>query len=559
MSWLIFLFIGIAIGWLVEFLIDLFYWRSRRICPDPPQSSIVQRDSAAIETVTRLIRLESERDRLSMEQATMQSQVATLREQLHAREVTLAEYRSRESQMNAIVLGRFMSGFAVGGQSPVRVDVDNVQPGAGNIDIDMRQTNEGDRHPGRQGDGDGRVPCIDRPSAPCSGQKLGRPSESDAVRNKPEQRSTLSAASRQLLLLWGMHAATIRNLDQMQISDLDSLRNSTLTPALTDLFEGLRSYYPGADIETIHHSLVAQAGFVQSSNWERLSTESASYRVQFNSLGDDLSVIWGINAEIAQILKGVYGVRTYKDLLGLGQAGVPIVREILVETGWLKASARELWSAWSTQAALAARNLLASVRRAQADWLREIDYDQRHSFLIIPGLSPTREERLRQHNINTFADLAAVSFETYQQAMPWRELAPYFPANQSERSVFNTVVSLAALLRDNDLGTFGSRQAAFRQDFEGDVLAIYTGLDENETPLNVLNIKRHEQMAARLGNPGDTGLDQEIELVAQRFQVSSALVRQAWLRQIAHFQAGDALGMAILLERLAGDGLAAAR
>jgi hypothetical protein len=37
MNWPIVLFIGIAIGWLIELLVDYVYWRSRRICPETEQ------------------------------------------------------------------------------------------------------------------------------------------------------------------------------------------------------------------------------------------------------------------------------------------------------------------------------------------------------------------------------------------------------------------------------------------------------------------------------------------------------------------------------------------
>lgn len=541
MTWLIFLLIGIAIGWLIEYLIDLFYWRSRQICPDPPSATVVQPCNDSIETVTRLIRMESERDRLLLEQSNLQVQLATLREQLHARDVSLAEQRAIVNQMNAMMVGRLMGGSAgSGAQSTVNV-----------------QVTDDDEKSSEPTDGNERVPCVDRPNAPCGGRKLERSPDSIAFQPAPLHRSALSATGREFLMIWGMDATTIQDLNRLGISDLGSLRNSSLSPELSELLERLQPYYPEADTETIHQSVVAQAQFIQNRNWERLSTETASYRATFKDYGDDLTAIWGINPEVAAFLRNSYRVRTFEDLIGLGRKGEAIAREILVETGWLKLTASELWSTWSTAAASNAQNHLASARRTQMDWLQKIAYDRRHSFMIIPGLSPAREERLRQQNIHSFDDLAGISFQSYRQALPWSDLSAYFSSSQNEQSVYDTIVSLASLLRDNDLQTFKRQQADFRQSFERDVLAIYVGLDENETPLNNIGIRKHDQLASYLNSPQNNGLDQEIEMIAQRYQAPPGLVRQAWLRQNGYFQNGDALGMAALLERMAASGFGA--
>ena len=561
MTWLLFLLIGIAIGWLIEFLIDLFYWRSRRICPDPPVTTIVPPAGGnLIENTTRLIRLEGERDHLLSIQTTMQTQIATLKEQLHAREVSLAECRARESHTSTLLLGQMMtSRFSISHSStdlPPNSTPQSPRPSPSPSPPPQPTPSapppQADPVPWE------RVPCADRPNAPCRGQRLDRPPETSAVRARPAQRHELNAAGRQFLLLWGMDAETIRNLERAEITNLETLLNSEFTPELSNLLSPLQAYYPDTDVKTIHESLASQASFIQSRNWERLQTEQAAFRTQFSEYGDDLTLIWGINNATSRLLQNVYGVRTFRDLRDLGQAGSTIAREILVETGWLKLSATELWSAWLNQADLAGRNLLTSLRRAQTSLLAEWQYDQRHNFLIIPTLTPAREERLRQQQVHSFADLAALSLDQVRRAIPWNEISAYFPSGKSADDVYNTIISLAALLRDGDFAAFQNQQAAFRRDCEREALALYVGLDENEAALNALGINRHEEMAATLNGSAGNGLDLEIELVAHRLQVAPQLVRQAWKQQNSRFQDGDALGMAALMEKMATGGLEAA-
>ena len=156
------------------------------------------------------------------------------------------------------------------------------------------------------------------------------------------------------------------------------------------------------------------------------------------------------------------------------------------------------------------------------------------------------------------SDLAALSLDQIRQALPWTELSAYFPPGKSEQDVYNTILSLAALLRDQDFTEFQRQQAAFRRDCEREALAIYAGLDENEATLYAAGITRHEDISAHLNGTAGNSLDLEIELVANRFQVAPQVVRQAWKQQNDRFQAGDAPGMAALMEKFASAGLEAA-
>lgn len=88
------LLIGLLLGWLVEFLIDYFYWRDRRLCPEDTAVALrsevarVEADKVALQQ-----KLDQERVQVGQLQATLQGRGARLNEletALSGREVELA-------------------------------------------------------------------------------------------------------------------------------------------------------------------------------------------------------------------------------------------------------------------------------------------------------------------------------------------------------------------------------------------------------------------------------------------------------------------------------------
>jgi len=340
------LIVGLFVGWLIELLIDIFYWRKRRLCPDDEalnlRASLEQSQSenrtlqiSLDETKTQLGQLETE---LSMRDARITGltadldvrkeeidglngritaftsnldictgEIDTLNGRIHQLEAALAA-RDNELEIIRTELGGidveakalgFGSIFAGGGLALGTFWNNLKNRLTGDSEMETRGAELNATLAAKDSEIDGlrlQVGDLEQKLAVCSASLV-------------EIRTNLGAdfkGAQGLSMVWGINTAASDTLANRGIYTYNQLA-ATRADEVSDAIDLASRYYPEMDNAAIHSSWVEQSRLAGSGDWDGLF---AYQQQRFNlvSLRDDLKKIWGIGPKVEQVMNdnGIY-------------------------------------------------------------------------------------------------------------------------------------------------------------------------------------------------------------------------------------------------------------
>ncbi|MCB9421289.1 MAG: hypothetical protein H6667_15915 [Ardenticatenaceae bacterium] len=445
------LIIGLLLGWLIELLIDIFYWRKRRLCPDDDALSIrasleqAQNDNRSLqasldENKTRLGQLEADL-------AARDGRIATLTADLDARAGEIDGLNGRIHQLEADLTARDN-------------ELETIRTELGGIDVEAQELGFGsifsgaglalgsfwhqikNRFSGLHADVAARDSQINDMQAQVnvSGDQVGELKaqlaslETDlAARNAQigDLRVELDAKTGQLGKLETELDAKNVELGRLH-TDLGDLDTKVKGLGLGSLFAGggltlsgffanLKDRFSGeAELETrsaeLDASLAAKDAEIDGLRLQvtdleqKLTVSNASLVEMRSNLGAEykgaqgLSMVWGMNTAASNLLAN-RGIYTYNQLAATKVDEVNDAIELSGEY-YPEMDNAAIHGSWVEQSRLA----------GSGDWDDLFAYQQQRFDLVglrddlkkIWGIGPKIEQVLNENGVYLFAQLASV-------------------------------------------------------------------------------------------------------------------------------------------------------
>ena len=415
MDRIVYLALGLFIGWGIGMLVDYFYWRRARICDDAEQQlqqSIDRIENDNMQLQAEIGRLHSEADRVPRLEAdldartaqynglladieerkkrestmsynakardgeakaaqALRNRVLELETQLSERDNEIArmytDYESRGAQVSglgtkltdleATVQNRDLEINALQAALELKEkDIANLkQSSVGNSDVSAMQM---------------RIDALEselamrNSEASLIGANLSHSVDADA--EAPVVESMRSSAEKSDLgMIWGVNSDVEEALDASGIYNYDDLARSSVED-VENALEAAKPGYGDMDKLSIHNSWIDQSRLAQGGDWDALSAyQRRTFDVATGR--DDLKLLWGIGPKIEEVMNE-NGIYTFAQI-----AAVPGHRltEILHRAGSrFRMSSEKLHGTWPEQARMAAKGDLDGLAKYQSG-LRE--------------------------------------------------------------------------------------------------------------------------------------------------------------------------------------------
>lgn len=354
------LIIGLIVGWLIHFLIDYFYWRQRRLCPDDTvlkvrsdlERAVESRNKLEIELNGRKARVGELENALSSWRSELdslgnESKSLGLGSIFQNGELKLAKFiaglRGRLSQPTKDFQGEINSlktnlASKDDELKSVRADLDKTKR-----DLQLK-INELDA---LQKESDTlKAETAVKPEAQAI-TASSTPKAAAPLKEKPVSPDEISGG---LSMIWGLNGEANAELERKGIHTYNQLA-ATQAADVDDALTHSQKYYPNWDHPQIHGSWVEQSRFAAGGDWEGLfGYQQTSFDVA--NLKDDLKKLWGIGPKIETVLNN-NGIYLFSQM-----ASVPPERltEILRSAGdRFNMSTGKLHRSWVKQARIADR------------------------------------------------------------------------------------------------------------------------------------------------------------------------------------------------------------
>lgn len=293
------LIIGLLVGWLIELLIDIFYWRKRRLCPDDEALNL----------------------RASLEQS--QSDNRTLQISLDENKNKLGQLETELAMRNARITG--LTADLDARKEEIGSLNGRITAFTSNLDI---CTGEIDTLNGRIHQLEAALTARDNKletrSVECDATLAAKDSEIDGLRlqvGNLEQKLSVCSASlvemrtnlgagfkgaQGLSMVWGINTAASDTLANRGIYTYNQLA-ATRADEVGDAINLSSRYYPAMDNAAIHGAWVEQSRLAGAGDWDDLFAYQQQ-RFDLVSLRDDLKKIWGIGPKVEQVMNdnGIY-------------------------------------------------------------------------------------------------------------------------------------------------------------------------------------------------------------------------------------------------------------
>ena len=352
-SWIA-LVIGLILGWGIELLIDFFYWRKRRLCPD---------DDVQV-TQVELNKMKTANANLTQSLTSQDARIASLNAELEESKAAVATLQDEHS-------GRLNELEATGAK------LNKCQENGGQLAAQLDELQQTlSARDARIKDLEGQLASPTAGAASTNAKaeaEIASLKEQLAICNASlmEMHANLSSGATGasgLSMIWGLNGAASEKLADNGIYTYNQLAAASpdQVGGATDL---AARYYPGLDGAGIYDSWVAQAQYAAAGDWNGLSDYQSRFDPQ--SMKEDLKKLWGIGPKVEEVLNE-HGIYLYAQI-----ASIPAYRitQILRAAGSrFRMSAEKLHETWPQQARLADRGDWDGLAQATAD----LDWSQLH-------------------------------------------------------------------------------------------------------------------------------------------------------------------------------------